>query len=103
MACGAQIFLLDYFMISWLERHILPCAYKSLFGIDCPGCGIQRSFIQLLKGDLSKSFMIYPPLIPVISWLVFSVLYFAGSGLVSRNFLKLYSIGVLIFVLTNYF
>lgn len=49
-------------IIHWLETHQLSCFYKSHLGIDCPGCGMQRAFILLLKGDLSASFITYPPL-----------------------------------------
>ncbi|WP_408733641.1 DUF2752 domain-containing protein [Mucilaginibacter sp.] len=45
---------------------MLPCAYKAIFGIDCPGCGFQRSFIALLKGHLSESFFLYPATIPIL-------------------------------------
>jgi hypothetical protein len=53
-------------VITWLENHQVPCIYKSILGIDCPGCGLQRAFIELLKGNLSESFRIYPPLFPVL-------------------------------------
>jgi hypothetical protein len=53
-------------IISWLESHQLPCMFKSLTHFDCPGCGIQRSFILLIKGDVANSYLIYPALIPII-------------------------------------
>ncbi|MBL7884252.1 MAG: DUF2752 domain-containing protein [Bacteroidia bacterium] len=52
-------------LIHWLENHLLACPYKSMFGISCPGCGMQRSFIALLKGDFVESFLLYPALFPV--------------------------------------
>jgi len=57
-----------YFMdiISWLEAHQLPCIFKAMTHFDCPGCGMQRSIILLIRGDLAGSFLIYPPLIPVL-------------------------------------
>jgi len=65
-------------MLEWLESHQIPCIYKSILGIECPTCGFQRAFILLLKGDLAKSLLVYPALIPtlvliviLISWLVF--------------------------------
>ena len=45
---------------------MLPCAYKQLFGIDCPACGAQRSLIELLKGNFTASFHLYPALIPTL-------------------------------------
>ncbi len=50
----------------WLESHTLPCAYKQLFGIECPFCGSQRAFITLLRGDVIESMALYPALIPTI-------------------------------------
>ena len=59
-------------IVSWLEAHQLPCIFKQATHIDCPGCGIQRSFVLLLKGDVSASFFLYPALMPII--LLFAVL-----------------------------
>jgi hypothetical protein len=52
--------------LDWLEQHLLACPYKAMAGIDCPGCGMQRSFIALLRGDLAESFALYPALLPII-------------------------------------
>ena len=54
----------------WLENHFLPCAYKQLFGIECPFCGSQRAFITLLKGNVIESIALYPALIPTIILIV---------------------------------
>ena len=51
-------------MINWLERHLLPCFFKSHFNMECPGCGMQRSLIALLKGDISESLHYHVALIP---------------------------------------
>ena len=50
----------------WLEAHQLPCMFKSITHFDCPGCGIQRSFVLLLKGDFAGSMVMYPALIPIL-------------------------------------
>ncbi|MFA6249316.1 MAG: DUF2752 domain-containing protein [Mucilaginibacter sp.] len=62
--------------ISWLQDHLLPCPFKYLTGIDCPGCGFQRSMVALLKGDIHQSFLLYPPAIPL---LIISVWWLADS------------------------
>jgi len=33
----------------------IPCLWKTLFGFDCPGCGISRAAALLLRGDLEKA------------------------------------------------
>lgn len=53
-------------MINWLERHLMSCPIKSHFGIDCPGCGSQRAFIALLRGDIQQSLEYHIALIPFI-------------------------------------
>ncbi|MBL7703278.1 MAG: DUF2752 domain-containing protein [Ferruginibacter sp.] len=56
----------------WLETHQVPCIFKSFTHIDCPGCGVQRSLVLLLKGDFYGSFYMYPALMPIM--LLFAVL-----------------------------
>lgn len=63
---SAILFCSRLSFINWLQNHLIACPFKYLTGIDCPGCGFQRSLIQLLKGNLSESFAIYPPTIPLI-------------------------------------
>ncbi|MBN3034052.1 MAG: DUF2752 domain-containing protein [Bacteroidales bacterium] len=53
-------------LIVWLEEHQMPCIYKHYLGIDCPGCGMQTALIELLKGNIGESLIIYPPLIPIL-------------------------------------
>lgn len=45
---------------------LLPCAWKDLFGICCPLCGFQRSVLLLLKGEVMNSFLMFPPLFPML-------------------------------------
>jgi len=47
-----------------LEEHMLTCEFKTNTGIDCIGCGVQRSFLALIKGDVYQSIVLYPALIP---------------------------------------
>lgn len=53
-------------MIHWLEHHLSPCFFKSHFGMECPGCGMQRSLIALLKGNILESIHYHVALIPFI-------------------------------------
>ncbi|WP_084163697.1 DUF2752 domain-containing protein [Olivibacter sitiensis] len=63
----------------WLSHHLLPCPFKYFTGHDCPGCGLQRSLLFLLKGDLANSFRLYPATIPLLLLAIFYLL---------RNWLK---------------
>jgi hypothetical protein len=62
-------------MIHWLENHMGSCFYKRYFGIECPGCGMQRSFIELLKGNVVESFLLYPALFPLLFTLFYLILH----------------------------
>ncbi len=62
-------------IISWLKYHSQPCFYKEFFGFECPGCGTQRAFIELLRGNIYDSFLLYPPLIPILILFIFFILH----------------------------
>lgn len=66
-------FLLD--IITWLDAHQLPCMFKTVTHFDCPGCGIQRSFILLMRGDVTGSLLLYPALMPIILLFMFLILH----------------------------
>lgn len=53
-------------MVDWLEQHLFPCFFKSHFGMECPGCGMQRSLIALLKGNITESIHYHAALIPFV-------------------------------------
>ncbi len=50
---------------------MMPCLNKKLFGVDCPGCGFQRSLHLLLQGEFAAAFQMYPAIYPMILLLVF--------------------------------
>lgn len=39
-------------------RAALPttCASRLMFGVECPGCGLTRSFVALAAGDVAESY-----------------------------------------------
>lgn len=57
-------FFLVFFLA--LENYMLPCFSKQLFGMDCPGCGLQRSVVFLLKGEFIAAFQMYPAIYTLI-------------------------------------
>lgn len=52
-------------LVSFLEENLLSCQWKQL-GIDCMGCGMQRSIIHLLKGEFLDAFYMYPAIYTLI-------------------------------------
>jgi hypothetical protein len=88
-------------MFKWLEEHSLPCAYKTLLGIECPLCGSQRAFFFLVKGEFAKSFSMYPPLIPVLALLLLFMFRLFNKRLDIKHVYR-FSVVVLIVVAVNY-
>ena len=53
-------------LAEWLESNMGTCSFKEHTGTYCAGCGLQRSVIALLKGNITESIMMYPALISVL-------------------------------------
>ncbi|MBC2846800.1 DUF2752 domain-containing protein [Winogradskyella flava] len=53
--------------IKGLEDYMLPCLNKKYFGFECMGCGLQRSFALLLKGQFIEAFYMYPAIYTLIA------------------------------------
>jgi len=69
-----------------VEKYMLPCMNKSLFGFDCIGCGTQRSLLLLLNGEFTKAFYQFPAIYTTL--LLFGLI---GLHLIDkkRNYQKL--------------
>jgi len=91
-----------YLFIHWLENHQLTCPYKKYFGIECAGCGLQTSFIELLKGNIYESIKIYPPLLPIILMFMFLVLHLKFNFKHGAIILKIIFIFTCLLILINY-
>ncbi|WP_308993626.1 DUF2752 domain-containing protein [Mariniflexile litorale] len=51
---------------------MLPCLNKKLFGFECMGCGLQRSFLLIIQGDFTAAFNMYPAIYALIPLVVFT-------------------------------
>ena len=51
---------------NWLEQNMSECIYHKYFGVQCFGCGFQRSLVELLRGNFYESLILYPALIPIL-------------------------------------
>lgn len=58
-------------IISFLEENMLSCQWKEQFDMECTGCGMQRSIIHLLKGELIEAFYIYPAIYTLVIMFVY--------------------------------
>lgn len=56
------------------ENYMLPCFTKQIFGLDCPGCGLQRSALFLVRGEFVEAFKMYPAIYPILLLFTFLIL-----------------------------
>ena len=54
-----------------MEEYMLPCMNKSLFGIECFGCGIQRALLLMIHGEFEKAFYMFPAVYTTILLFMF--------------------------------
>lgn len=86
-----------------VEDYMMPCINKKLFGIDCMGCGIQRSIALIINGDFEGAFYMYPAIYTMLLFFFFIGLNFLDK---SRNYHKIIiSFGIItaIIMVVSYF
>jgi len=54
---------------------MLTCPSVKYFGMECPGCGMQRGVIALLQGNFHYSLQLYPALLPLMALCVYAMLH----------------------------
>ena len=85
-----------------LEKYMFPCFSKTLFGIECLGCGFQRSFVLLFQGDFSGSFKMYPALLTTFLFLGILALSYIQNNKNFRNLIFASAILNGIFMIAGY-
>jgi hypothetical protein len=81
---------------------MIACPFKASFGIDCPGCGFQRSLESLLEGDFIQSFLFYPASIPILLFFGFALLHIVFKFKNGLKYVHLFFYGNLIIIGVNY-
>jgi len=56
------------------EDYMLPCLSKQILGIDCLGCGLQRSTLFLFEGQFVAAFKMYPAIYTLFAFAIFLIL-----------------------------
>ncbi|WP_295830552.1 DUF2752 domain-containing protein [uncultured Winogradskyella sp.] len=83
-----------------LEDYMLPCMWKKNFGIDCLGCGMQRSFNFLLQGEFIAALHMYPAIYTLIIMFAYLILHLKFKFKYGhRVILSLFSINISIIVI----
>ena len=88
--------------MNWLQHHLLTCPFKYLFGLDCPGCGFQRSILALFRGELLMSLKLYPPTPLIIILVIITAIHLKFELKNGAYFIKMIYIGITLIMVTNY-
>ena len=86
----------------WMEKHSLPCYYKKIIGLDCPFCGAQRAFIEILHGNFHQSFSLYPAMFPILFMMGFLLIHITMEIKDGNKILKILLIFNVSIVLISY-
>ncbi|MFB6306028.1 MAG: DUF2752 domain-containing protein [Flavobacteriales bacterium] len=62
-------------IIEFIKHNMQQCSFLEYLGMPCPGCGIQRSVLLLVKGEFLNSLIMYPALIPIFILLIYLLLH----------------------------
>ncbi len=89
-------------IIDWLEKNAMPCMWKKYLGIECPGCGMQRAIIDMLKGDFWGSLIAYSALLPIFFMIIFLMLHLKLKFKHGAKILQITFIFVLSIIIINY-
>tara|TARA_B100000446_G_C10478644_1_gene315065 strand:+ start:157 stop:441 length:285 start_codon:yes stop_codon:yes gene_type:complete len=54
-----------------ITNYMIPCLNKQMFGLECPGCGMQRSLVMVSKGQYQYAFYMYPAIFTLILLFLF--------------------------------
>lgn len=61
------------------------CGFKFLFGAPCPGCGMTRACLAVVRGDLGESWRLHPLAVPVLLGCAAAVALAVHEGATGRN------------------
>jgi hypothetical protein len=91
-----------------IEHILFPCFSKTLFNLECLGCGFQRSFLLLTQGQFRTAFDMYPAIYSSCFFILFIGFHYFYKKLVSeKTILIITAINVFFMILgygyKNYF
>jgi hypothetical protein len=89
-------------IITWLESHQATCSFREHTGLDCPGCGLQRSILALLRGDLAESILQFPALLPLMAMFLFLGIHLVFKLRHGALILKIFYIGNITIIVLNF-
>ena len=68
------------------DDYMIPCMNKTIFGLDCLGCGTQRALILISRGEFAEAFLMFPAIYTTILFFMILAFHFIDK---SRNYHKI--------------
>lgn len=84
------------------DDYMLPCLWKKNFGLECFGCGMQRSFALLVQGEFIAAFKMYPAIYTLIALFATLLLHIKFNFKNGHKIILALFVTNVIIMLTNY-
>lgn len=89
-----------YAVFSLVTKWRIPCLFKEVTHLDCPGCGITRMCLSLLRLDFYQAFRYNPGvflMIPLfVTYFIVKVVQYIKNGVQKESKVETVIIGLLI-------
>jgi hypothetical protein len=84
------------------KDYMLPCLNKKIFGVDCLGCGMQRSLLFIAKGEFVEAFKMYPAIYTILLFFALVVYNFFFKKKVNSKIIYSLAILNIIIIISSY-
>lgn len=86
-----------------IENFMIPCISKTLFGIECLGCGFQRGLLLLVQGNYRAAFEMYPAIYSSLILVFFIGLHYIDTKRNYKSVLLKFAIITILFMIGGYY
>lgn len=85
-----------------VDNYMLPCLNKKLFGFECMGCGMQRSFSLIVHGEFVSAFNMYPAIFTLIPLVLVIIASLFVKFKYSSKIINILAIVSIIIIITSF-
>lgn len=86
-----------------IESLMIPCISKTLFGIECLGCGFQRALLLLVQGNYRAAFEMYPAIYSSLILVFFIGLHYIDTKRNYKSVLLTFVTITILFMIGGYY
>jgi hypothetical protein len=81
---------------------MFPCLSKTLFGIECLGCGFQRALVLLFRAEFVAAFKMYPAIYTTLFMFFCIAIYYKTKLIYFKKILNIAIFTNVLFMITGY-